>query len=106
MDGWVDGWMDGWVDGWMDGWMGGWVGGWVGGWMGGWMDGWMDGWVVSDGPIHVMKYSNSIQEINWLYSLFASVIPGVSTRSFDRAKLIVYTTSLPLFIKDSNIACM
>ena len=60
--------------------------------------------VVSDGPIHVIKYSNSIQEINWLYSLFiASVIPGVSTRSLDRTKLIVYTTSLPLFIKDSNM---
>ena len=61
---------------------------------------------LSDGPIHVIKYSNSIQEINWLYSLLASVIPGVSTRSLDRTKLIVYTTSLPLFIKDSNIACM
>ena len=48
---------------------------------------------MSDGPIHVIKYSNSIQEINWLYSLFASVIPGVSTRSLDRTKLIVYTTS-------------
>ena len=47
---------------------------------------------MSDGPIHVIKYSNSIQEINWLYSLFASVIPGVSTRSLDRTKLIVYTT--------------
>ena len=47
---------------------------------------------MSDGPIHVIKYSNSIQEINWLYSLFASGIPGVSTRSLDRTKLIVYTT--------------
>ena len=47
---------------------------------------------MSDGPIHVIKYSNSIQEINWLYSLFASVIPGVSTRPLDRTKLIVYTT--------------
>ena len=48
---------------------------------------------MSDGPIHEIKYSNSIQEINWLYSLFASVIPGVSTRSLDRTKLIAYTTS-------------
>ena len=61
---------------------------------------------LSDGPIHVIKYSNSIQEINWLYSLFASVIPGVSTRSLDRTKLIVYTTSLPHSLKIATLhAC-
>ena len=58
---------------------------------------------MSDGPIHVIKYSNSIQEINWLYSLFASVIPGVSTRSLDRTKLIVYTTrSIVLYFFTRN----